>query len=78
MEIKLKRAYISYWDNIEYPIYQFADGSYLCIAYSISHQNYYLDRYTKEDFIKQGFEESEWENHLFEDIDPDKIGFSIY
>ena len=73
MEIKLNRAYSSKWDNIEYPIYRFTDGSYLCIAYSNNHGNYYLDRYTEEEFVEQGFEESEWEDYIFEDIEPERI-----
>lgn len=73
MEIKLNRAYISNWDNWEYPIYIFADGSYLCVTYSNNHGVYGLNRYTEEEFIDQGFEESEWADYIFEDIDPEKI-----
>ena len=51
MEIKLNRTYTSHWDNLEYPIYRFTDGSYLCIAYSNNHGNYYLNRYTEEEFV---------------------------
>ena len=60
MEVKLNKAYVSYWDNIEYPIFQLADGSYLCIAYSSNHKNYYIDVYTEEEFIEQGFSEDEF------------------
>ena len=70
MEIKLNRAYTSHWDNWEYPIHKLADGSYLCIAYSNNHGNYYLNRYTEEEFAEQGFEESEWAAWIFESIVP--------
>lgn len=73
MEIKLNRTYTSRWDNLEYPIYRFTDGSYLCIAYSNNHRNYYLNRYTEEEFVEQGYEESEWADYIFEDVDPEKI-----
>ena len=68
MEIKLYRAYSGGWDNIEYPIYQLSDGSYLCIAYSSNHKNYYIDVYTKEDFIEQGFSEEPYCDDVFENI----------
>lgn len=73
MEIILNRAYISVYDNIEYPIHRLKDGSYLCIAYSNNHHNYYLNRYTEQEFVEQGFQESEWEDYIFEDIDPEKL-----
>lgn len=73
MEIKLNRTYTSHWDNWEYPIHKLADGSYLCITYSNNHGVYALNRYTAEEFVEQGFEESEWEDWIFEDIDPEKI-----
>lgn len=70
MEVKLNKTYVSHWDNIEYPIFQLADGSYLCIAYSSNHKNYYIDIYTKEDFIEQGFSEDEsgYCDELFENL----------
>lgn len=73
MKIILNRAYSSKWDNIEYPIYMFADGSYLCITYSNNHGVYALNRYTEEEFVEQGFEESEWADYIFEDINPENI-----
>ena len=73
MEIILNRAYSSTWDNIEYPIYMFADGSYLCITYSNYHGVYALNRYTEEEFVEQGFKESEWADYIFEDIDPKNV-----
>jgi hypothetical protein len=73
MEIKLNRAYTSRWDNYEYPIYIFTDGSYLCITYSNNHGVYSLNRYTEEEFIEQEFEESEWGDYIFENIDPERI-----
>lgn len=73
MEIKLNRAYTSSWDNFEYPIYKFADGSYLCIAHSNNHGNYYINRYTKEEFVEQGFTESEWADDIFEDINSEEM-----
>lgn len=73
VEIKLNRAYTSHWDNWEYPIHKLADGSYLCIAYSNNHGNYYLNRYTEEEFAEQGFEESEWEDWIFESIEPAQL-----
>lgn len=68
MDIKLNRAYSGGWDNIEYPIYQLADESYLCIAYSVNHKCYYMDVYTKEDFIEQGFDEDYELDYIFENI----------
>ena len=73
MKIILNRAYASKWDNIEYPIYIFTDGSYLCITYSNNHGVYALNRYTEEEFVEQGFEESEWADYIFEDISPENI-----
>ena len=78
MEIKLNRAYSSKWDNIEYPIYRFTDGSYLCIAYSCNHGNYYLNRYTEEELAEQGFEESKWGKIIFLKIlNQEKFIFNI-
>jgi len=68
MEIKLNRAYSSGWDNIEYPIYQLVDESYLCIAYSSNHKYYYIDVYTKEDFVEQGYDEDYELDYIFENI----------
>ena len=68
MEIKLNRAYSSGWDNIEYPIYQLSDESYLCIAYSRNHKCYYIDVSTKEDFIEQGFDEEPYCDDIFENM----------
>ena len=70
MEVKLNRAYVSYWDNIQYPILKLADSSYLCIAYSGNHKNYYINTYTEEEFIEQGFHEDEYYycDELFENL----------
>lgn len=68
MEIKLNRAYIATWDNIQYPIFRLADGAYLCITYSSNHKVYSLNTYTKEEFIEQGFVEDEYSNEIFENL----------
>jgi hypothetical protein len=70
MEIKLNRAYVSHWDNIRYPIFKLADGSYLCISYSSNHRCYSMNTYTKEEFIEQGFGEDEYCycDELFENL----------
>ena len=60
MKIKLNRAYVSHYDNIEYPIFKLSDGSYLCIAYSNSHDCYFINTYTKEKFIEQGFSKDKY------------------
>lgn len=60
MEVKLNRAYVSHWDNIEYPIFKLADGAYLCIAYSSNHKCYSINTYTEEEFVEQGFREDEY------------------
>ena len=75
MEVKLNKAYISNWDNVEYPVFQLADGSYLCIAYSMNHKCYYIDIYTKEDFIEQGFHEDEYgySDEYFENLTSEDI-----
>ena len=68
MEVKLNKAYASHWDNVEYPIFKLADGSYLCVAYSCNHKNYYMNVYTEEDFIEQGFEEDDYCDDIFENL----------
>lgn len=68
MEVKLNRAYTSLWDNIQYPIFELADGSYLCISYSSNHKCYHVNTYTKEEFIEQGFEEDDYCDELFENL----------
>ena len=68
MEIKLNTAYTSRWDNIQYPIFELADGSYLCITYSSNHKTYHINIYTKEEFIEQGFDEDDSCNDLFEEL----------
>ena len=66
--IELNNAYVSHWDNIEFPIYELSDGCYLCIAYSTNHSMYSIDTYTKQEFIEQGFEKEEGCNNLFENL----------
>ena len=66
MEIKLNKVYASHWDNIEYPILELSDGSYLCICYEYSHKVYSVNTYTKEEFIEQGFIESNDYDDIFE------------
>ena len=68
MEIKLKRAYSSHWDNIEYPIFKLADDSYLCISYSCNHHVYGMNTYTKEEFIESGFQEDDTCDDIFESL----------
>lgn len=68
MEIKLNTAYASRWDNIQYPIFELADGSYLCITCEYSRRLYHINIYTTEDFIEQGFEERDAYNDLFENL----------
>lgn len=68
MEVKLNRAYVSYWDNIQYPIFELADGAYLCITYSSNHKCYHINAYTKEEFIEQGFREDDYCDDLFENL----------
>mgnify|MGYP003291757858 CR=1 FL=1 len=72
MEIKLNTAYASTWDNVEYPIYQLADNSYLCISYSMNHHCFGINIYTTQQFEEQGFHESYWpefDNITAEDLD---------
>lgn len=66
MEILLNRAYISTWDNIQYPIFKLTDDAYLCITYSSNHSVYSLNTYTKEEFVEQGFVEDEDSDEIFE------------
>lgn len=66
MEIKLNKAYASNWDNIEYPILELSDGSYLCICYEYSHKVYSVNTYTVEEFIEQGFKECNSYDDIFE------------
>lgn len=68
MDIKLNRAYASHWDNIQYPIFELADGSYLCISYSSNHKYYHINIYTKEEFVEQGFHEDDECDELFENL----------
>lgn len=68
IEIELNNAYISGWDNIEFPIFELLDDSYLCIAYSQHHNNYYINTYSKEEFIEEGFEKCAEYNYIFEEI----------
>ena len=75
MGIKLNRAYVSYCDNIEYPILKLADDSYLCIAYSSNHKNYYINVYTEEEFVEQGFEENDYCDEIFECITKENFGY---
>ena len=73
MDIKLHTPYVSHCDNIEYPILKLADGSYMCIAYSTNHKNYYVNVYTEEDFIDQGYDESYDCNDIFDCITKDML-----
>ena len=73
MEIKLNRAYVSTWDNIEYPIFRLYDGCYLCIAYSGNHKIYFINIYSEEDFVKQGFQEDDYCDEIFECITKEDI-----
>lgn len=73
MDVKLYRAYVSHWDNIEYPIFQLADGAYLCIAYSFNHKNYWINTYTKEEFSDQGFKECDGYDDYFETLITESI-----
>lgn len=68
LEIELNNAYLSGWDNIEFPIFQFLDGSYLCISYSQHHNNYYINTYSETEFLEEGFEKCESMNDIFEDM----------
>lgn len=68
IDIKLNNAYISGWDNIQFPIFQFLDNAYLCISYSQNHNNYYINTYSKKEFLEQGFEICESMNYIFEDM----------
>ena len=65
-EVELNVPYASGWDNVELPILQLSDGSYLCISYSMNHKVYSIDTYTKEEFIEQGFEKSLYCEAYFE------------
>ena len=76
MEIELYYAYASHWDNIEFPIYQLSDGTYICIEYSSNHKVYSMGTYTKEEFIEQGFIKYEDYNYLFEDLTKDMLGIN--
>lgn len=73
MDIMLNRAYISHWDNIQYPILKLSDNSYLCITYSCNHQCYHVNMYTKEQFVEQGFFEDESYDMFFEDLTKEDI-----
>ena len=68
IEIKLNRAYVSSWDNIQYPIFELSDGAYLCITYSSNHKCYHINTYTKEELIEQGFQEDDYCDDLFENL----------
>lgn len=70
---KFNRAYVSYWDNIQYPIFKLADGAYLCITYSINHKCYGINTYTKEEFTEQEFQEDECCDELFENLTSEQI-----
>lgn len=74
MEIKLNKAYVSYWDNIQYPILELSDGSYLCISYSITHECYHINTYTKNEFVDQGFQENEYCDEIFENLTRKEFG----
>jgi hypothetical protein len=74
-EVELNEPYASGWDNVELPIFELSDGSYLCIAYSQNHNIYSIDTYTKEEFIEQGFERSDWANCYFEDMKREHFGY---
>lgn len=67
MEIELNKAYVSGWDNIEFPIFKLSDG-YVCITYSQNHCVYNINFYTEQEFVEQGFERAEYEDSLFEDL----------
>lgn len=73
IEIKLNRAYVSHWDNIQYPIFELSDGSYLCITYSSNHKCYHINTYTKEKFVEQGFQEDDYCDELFENLTIDEF-----
>lgn len=73
MEIVLNRAYISHWDNIQYPIFKLSDDSYLCITYSCNHKCYHVNVYTEEQFIEQGFFEDESYDMFFEELTKEDI-----
>ena len=73
MEIKLNKAYSSLWDNIQYPIFELSDSSYLCITYSINHKCYGINVYTKEDFLDQGFHEDIYNDYIFENLTEEDI-----
>lgn len=68
MKIKLNRAYVSHWDNIEYPIFKLSDETYLCITYSSNHKCYHISTYTEGEFIEQGFHEDDDCDVLFEHL----------
>lgn len=72
MEIILNKTYSSKWDNIEYPILQLPDGSYLCLSYSRNHGCYSINIYTKEEFIEQGFELDEYDD-FFDNFTADNL-----
>lgn len=74
MEVKLNRAYVSYYDNIQYPIFELSDGAYLCITYSISHKCYHINIYTVEEFIEQEFKEDDYCDDLFENLTKEEFG----
>ena len=79
MEIELYKAYSSRYDNIEFPIYQLSDQSYLCISYSCNHKCYNLNIYTEKDFVEQGYQREEYNDYIFENITKYDIGiFSSY
>ena len=74
MEIKLNTAYSSLvWGNIQYPVFKLSDDSYLCIAYEANHQSYFVNTYTKEEFIEEGFHENENCNYIFKSITREDI-----
>lgn len=73
MEIILNRAYISQWDNIQYPILKLSDDSYLCITYSCNHKCYHINTYTEEQFIEQGFFEDDSFDMFFEELTKEDI-----
>jgi hypothetical protein len=75
MEIELNKVYTSDWDNIQYPILELADGSYLCITYERSHGCLHINTYTKEEFVEQGFHKNDYDyNELFENLTREDIG----
>ena len=77
-EIKLNTAYVSDYDNIQYPIYQISDNSYICKTYSCRHKCYNFNLYTKEEFNSQGFKEDESCNDLFEEITKENLKHSCF